>query len=166
MANKKARIRRTPKQIEDGITIEDIKKGIKTIDEKIKRMPEKMKAEDLETKNSESSGIGNVIAKITKATGIEKVVKFIAGEDCGCDERRKKLNGLLKSPVLCLTEVEYTDLHRILKDNPTNIGQSDAQLLRIMYARIKGIGLSQIGNCGGCVREMIRVLKIVLTSYS
>ena len=160
------RIRRTPKQIEDGITIEDIKKGIKTIDEKIKRMPSEMKAEDLETKNGESSGIGNVVAKIAKVTGIAKAVTWIAGEDCGCDERRKKLNLLLKSPVLCLTEAEYINLHRILVSNPIDIGQRDAGILRDMYARIKGISLSQIGSCGGCNREMIRVLKIVLTSYS
>ena len=33
----------------------------------------------------QSKGLGDTIAKITKATGIDKVVKFIAGEDCGCD---------------------------------------------------------------------------------
>ena len=35
-----------------------------------------------------SKGLGDTVEKITKATGIEKVVKFIAGEDCGCDKRK------------------------------------------------------------------------------
>ena len=46
--------------------------------------------------------------KITTATGIKAVVKFIAGEDCGCDERKAKLNALFpyKKPE-CLSEEEY-----------------------------------------------------------
>ena len=43
-------------------------------------------------KSTKSKGLGDTIAKVTKVTGIEKVVKFIAGEDCGCEERRIKLN--------------------------------------------------------------------------
>ena len=42
--------------------------------------------------NEKSKGLGDTVAKVTKATGIDKVVKFIAGEDCGCDERRDSLN--------------------------------------------------------------------------
>ena len=29
-------------------------------------------------------GFGDTVHAITKATGIEKVVKAVAGEDCGC----------------------------------------------------------------------------------
>ena len=39
-----------------------------------------------------SKGLGDTIAKITKATGIKAVVKFIAGDDGGCDERQEYLN--------------------------------------------------------------------------
>ena len=41
-----------------------------------------------------SKGLGDSIEKITKITGIEKVVKNIAGEDCGCKERKEALNKL------------------------------------------------------------------------
>jgi len=62
---------------------------------------------DAENKNK-SKGLGDTIEKITKATGIKKVVEFIAGEDCGCDERKDKLNKLFdyRNPK-CLTEDEY-----------------------------------------------------------
>lgn len=33
-------------------------------------------------------GLGDVIAKVTKATGIDKLV----GDDCGCNERKNKAN--------------------------------------------------------------------------
>lgn len=39
-----------------------------------------------------SKGLGDTIAKVTKATGIEAVVKKVSGEDCGCKKRQEKLN--------------------------------------------------------------------------
>ena len=53
----------------------------------------------------ESKGLGDTIESITESTGIKKVVKFVAGDDCGCDERKDKLNELFtyKKPE-CLTE--------------------------------------------------------------
>ena len=55
-----------------------------------------------------SKGLGDSVEKVLKATGASDVVKFIAGEDCGCDERKEKLNDLFpyKNPQ-CFTEEEY-----------------------------------------------------------
>ena len=39
---------------------------------------------------NKSKGIGDDIAKFTKATGIDKLAKKVLGDDCGCEERRKK----------------------------------------------------------------------------
>lgn len=43
-----------------------------------------------------SKGFGDTIAKITNATGLDKVadavVKAAGAEDCGCNRRRKTLN--------------------------------------------------------------------------
>jgi len=39
-----------------------------------------------------SRGFGDTVEKFTKATGIKKVVKAVAGEDCGCNKRRDTLN--------------------------------------------------------------------------
>jgi len=36
--------------------------------------------------------VGTILEKIFKATGIQWVVKQIWGEDCGCTERRDKLD--------------------------------------------------------------------------
>ena len=36
--------------------------------------------------------LGDKVAKVTEATGIKKAVKFIFGEDCGCEERQEALN--------------------------------------------------------------------------
>jgi len=36
--------------------------------------------------------IGTLLEKIFKATGVQWIVKQIWGEDCGCEERRDKLD--------------------------------------------------------------------------
>ncbi len=41
---------------------------------------------------SKSKGLGNTIEKITKATGIQKIIKKTIGNDCGCDKRKEILN--------------------------------------------------------------------------
>ena len=48
-------------------------------------------------KNKKSKGLGDSIEKITKATGIKKVVETVSkavGKDCGCAKRKETLNRL------------------------------------------------------------------------
>lgn len=46
----------------------------------------------------ESKGLGDTIAKVTNALGIDKLAEEVAQamgkEDCGCNKRREKLNDL------------------------------------------------------------------------
>lgn len=39
-----------------------------------------------------SKGLGDTIEKINLITGIKTIVKKVVGKDCGCDERKEKLN--------------------------------------------------------------------------
>ena len=46
-------------------------------------------------KKNKSKGLGDTIEKITKATGIKKVVNKVSeitGKDCGCAKRQDALN--------------------------------------------------------------------------
>ena len=84
-----------------------------------------------------SEGLGDTVEKITKATGIKKAVKFLAGEDCGCDERKEKLNEIFryKKPE-CLTEQEF-DLIKMAIDTKKNRFTPDEQeLFKNIYERI------------------------------
>jgi hypothetical protein len=50
------------------------------------------------TKHQNSKGLGDTIEKITKVTGIKKVVDKISevtGKSCGCKARKEKLNKIL-----------------------------------------------------------------------
>ena len=42
-----------------------------------------------------SRGFGDTVAKFTKATKIDKLVKKVTYGDCGCDERRDTLNRII-----------------------------------------------------------------------
>ena len=65
---------------------------------------------------NKSKGLGDDIAKFTKATGIDKVVKAIA-PDCGCDKRQQKLNDKFAyKKVNCLNKEDYEYLDNIFKN--------------------------------------------------
>jgi hypothetical protein len=53
--------------------------------------------------SQESQGLGDTIAKLTAATGLDKLVEELAHsmgkEDCGCNKRRRKLNDLFPYKV-------------------------------------------------------------------
>ena len=74
-----------------------------------------------------SEGLGSTIEKITSATGIKKAVKWLAGEDCGCDQRKEKLNKMFryKKPE-CLNEDEF-ELIKMAVDTKKNAFTSQEQ---------------------------------------
>ena len=64
---------------------------------------------------SKSKGLGDSIEKALKATGIDKVAKKVLGDDCGCEERRKKLNQIFPySKVRQFTEDELSIYESVL----------------------------------------------------
>ena len=82
-----------------------------------------------------SKGLGDTVEKVFKATGIDKIAKFVLGEDCGCNERKALLNKLYpyQKPE-CLTEKEYKVLDKHFKKYPDNTtGTLRAELLRDLY---------------------------------
>ena len=60
-----------------------------------------------------SQGLGDTIAKITHATGLDvvadKVAKALGKEDCGCNKRREKLNNLVPYNEIS-TASEYREI--------------------------------------------------------
>ena len=84
-----------------------------------------------------SEGLGDTVEKITKATGIKKVVKFLAGEDCGCDERKEKLNEMFrKRKPECLTESEFDLIKTAVDTNKNKFTPSEQEEYKNIYERI------------------------------
>ena len=71
-----------------------------------------------DVKKEVSEGLGDTLEKVFKATGVDKVAKWIAGEDCGCDKRKEALNKLFPyRKIQCLTEDEHGILHEFFQKN-------------------------------------------------
>jgi hypothetical protein len=98
----------------------------------------------------ESKGVGDSIEKITTATGIKKAVKWIAGEDCGCDERKVVLNRIFpyEKPE-CLTEEEYNFLSDWFSERRNNVSSTQQKALLNIYNRVFKQNAKST-SCGKC----------------
>ena len=84
-----------------------------------------------------SEGLGDTVEKITKATGIKKAVKFLAGEDCGCDERKEKLNEMFRyRKPECLTESEFDLIKTAVDTKKNKFTPNEQEEYKNIYERI------------------------------
>lgn len=107
------------------------------------------------TKSTKAKGLGDTVEQVLEATGIAKVAKWALGEDCGCEERKEKLNKLFpyhKSE--CLTEEEFTYLDKYYKEIK-DVVHPDVQLKmvniynRVFHQKVK------LTSCGSCYKRTI-----------
>ena len=110
-----------------------------------------------------SKGLGDSIDKITTATGIKKVVKALFGDDCGCEERRIKLNKLLPYKIECLNENEFNYLDTF-DWNKQQLDRYDQQRLLGIYNRIFNLR-HEASSCRTCWINILEELKIVYEEY-
>ena len=121
-------------------------------------MPRKKKVTKVE-------GLGDTIEQVTKATGIDKLVKFVAGEDCGCEERKNKLNAMFRyHKPECLTEEEYTYLQKWFSEHRNIISVSSQLKLLEIYNRVFK-AKKEPTACADCFRILLDELKKVYESY-
>jgi len=107
-----------------------------------------------------SKGLGDSVEKVFKATGIDKVAKKVLGDDCGCEERKKKLNKLFPYARV-FTEDEIKIYEEILpKTQKGTIKREDQHVMLKLYNKVFNAN-KKISSCGSCVRTMLKDLKKV-----
>lgn len=112
-----------------------------------------------------SRGFGDTVAKFTEATGVDKLVHFIAGEDCGCKERQEKLNKVFPYKVPeCLKEEEYNTLTNLLPNMAVRVRPSDQIEFLKVYNRVFKTN-EQPTSCASCLNDMLRKIKMVYNEY-
>ena len=95
-----------------------------------------------------SKGLGDSVERFTEKTGIKALVRFVAGSDCGCDERKDMLNYLFpKHQPNCLTENEYNYLTE--KIHLTTVKPEEQKALLKIYNRVFNENRPLTG-CNGC----------------
>jgi len=117
------------------------------------------------TTKKKAEGLGDTVENVLKLTGISKLVNFVAGEDCGCEERKAKLNALFPyRQVKCLTEDEYTYLTESEVLNKQTLKPSEQDAILKIYNRIFGISREPT-SCATCWMEIINKMKTVFNEY-
>lgn len=115
--------------------------------------------------DSKSKGLGDTVEKITKATGIKKVVKAVFGEDCGCNERKDRLNSIMSYKVVnCLEEEEYNYIKDFIDLKRSSVTMAEQRGLLTIYNRVFN-QRKQMSNCPSCVRGIVNELKRLIVNY-
>ena len=110
-----------------------------------------------------SKGLGDTIEKITKATGIKKIVESLF-DDCGCDQRKEKLNKFWSYKTECLEEAEFEYLKGFFAQLKNQVSREQQTELLKIYNRVfnqkkKGT------NCAPCFKPIIKDLRILFKTY-
>ena len=116
-----------------------------------------------------SAGLGDSIEKLTEVTGIKKVVEMFSeatGIDCGCDERKEKLNNLFpyNRNINCLNESDYTKLTKYLSAQQTTLTAIEQQEISDIYFNVFNYRL-QISSCASCWKGKLDELRRVYNEY-
>lgn len=92
-----------------------------------------------------SKGVGDTIAKITNATGLDKVADAVAKmagkEDCGCNRRRKTLNEIF--PYTKQTEIKETPY---INSKPLDKIEGEYEVLQEISCTLEGIGVTVLNK--------------------
>jgi aldehyde:ferredoxin oxidoreductase len=115
-----------------------------------------------------SKGLGDTISKISKATGIKKIVDTVAeatNSSCGCDERQSLLNKWFPYKG-SLTEQEHLFLKNFFdKYNGTTI-QSYAERDELLAISNRVFNKKDTpSNCSRCVKQMVANLRKEFQKY-
>jgi len=111
---------------------------------------------------TKSKGLGDSIEKVFKATGIDKVAKKVLGDDCGCEERKQKLNKIFPySNVRQFTEDELSIYESVLpRIQKGTIKGEDQAILVKLYNKVFNANKKPT-SCGSCVRGTLQKLEAV-----
>ena len=122
--------------------------------------------EEFDLKQSkDSKGLGDTVEKIAKVTGVKSVVNALFGDDCGCDERKDKLNQLFRYNVVnCLEEDEYNYLNEFLSKSPNRVSMSEQRRLLSIFNRVFN-QRRQMTSCSSCVKSIVKELEKLIKNY-
>lgn len=121
--------------------------------------------------------LGDAVEAVTTATGIKAIVKHMVGEDCGCDERKEKLNEwgnkiqdkiatfFRRNNIKALTPEEYEYLDTFFSRARLSMKPSEQYKMLEINNRVFSQKL-EYTTCGSCVQSMVNQLKHVYDAYS
>lgn len=85
------------------------------------------------------AGLGDVVERITEATGIKAAVEIFSeatGIDCGCEDRKKLLNKLfpISRAPKCMTADQFESWKKYRESRSEIIGKDQQKLIATLHA--------------------------------
>lgn len=110
-------------------------------------------------------GLGDTVESILAATHVDKMAKWLLGDDCGCEERKKKLNELFpyRKPE-CLEEPEYRFLKEWFEKNTDVVKPSEQATMLKIHSRIFKVR-NEPTSCVPCLLDKVNQLRTVYNEY-
>lgn len=98
------------------------------------------------------SGLGDVVATITTAIGIEPCD--------GCERRKEQLNKLFPFGILDFTEDEKEYLGTFFAENKSELNATDQKKILEIYCRVFKVKMFEVcQNCSGVWKSIINKIK-------
>ena len=115
---------------------------------------------------AQSEGLGDTVEKVLEVTGVAKLAKWVMGEDCGCDERKAKLNELFpyRKPE-CLLKDEHEFLSEWFTEKRYTMKPTEQKRMLEIYNRVFKVNM-QPTSCGSCLRDVMNKLETLYNSYA
>ena len=112
-----------------------------------------------------SEGLGDIIAKATEVTGLDKVAEAVAdavgADDCGCKARAKALNKLFPLRKLNdLSNEDYEYLDNFYTNKKSYIDSKTQGNLVEIYNRVFS-AKRVVSNCSPCVSKLVNELETI-----
>jgi hypothetical protein len=116
-----------------------------------KRMPKKT-----------SIGLGDTIEKITQATGIKAIVEAVT-DDCGCEERKKKLNQMFSYETKMMSSDDKLLWETCVRPawQRGNMKSGEQYAMIKIYENVFPEVKRKLVNCGGCLQGALKKLEAV-----
>lgn len=87
-----------------------------------------------------STGLGDTVAKVTRKTGIKKVVDKVfdkLGRDCGCDKRQEKLNQIFRyEKPECFNEEDFNVVKNAIETRQNKFTPQEQENFVDIYTRV------------------------------
>lgn len=121
------------------------------------------------------NGVGDKVEEVLASKPIKPIVEKVKaifwkeGEDCGCDERKEKLNKLFKGRrkrIRCLTEKQYQYLHKTLPKVKLSVEYDTMVEIKKIHSSVFNYHYSApCGTCGKVNRRIVDDMRSVYSEY-
>jgi len=125
----------------------------------------------IETKNVDDVGVGTTIEKVLKATGISKLVEVFTpeGEDCGCSERKRRLNNsptfnASQKPKRCMDKAMFEAYDNFVQSREVDKWSAEeSKLVFNTYEWVFALRYDTKRMCANC-NGTANILKMITAS--